>query len=141
MRYLALDVGDERIGIALSDANALIARPLEIIARVKGPTSFRRIARLVAEHEVEAIVVGLPLLPDGSEGKQVSSTRAYVRELENHVAIPIIYWDERDTTLRAHQIVAENRPGRPLRREPVDDVAAAVILQDFLNERAEEWPQ
>ena len=141
MRYLALDVGDERIGLALSDAEALIARPLGIVARVKGPASFHHIARLVAEHGIGGIVVGLPLLPDGSEGKQVRSTKAYVRGLQKHVSLPITYWDERNTTMRAHEILDEVGARTSRRKGYVDDVAAAVILQGFLDERAEERAQ
>ena len=82
MRCLALDVGDERIGVAISDENGTMARPLEIIARKAGPSSFQRIAALVAEQGVALIVVGLPLLPDGSEGAQARSTRAYLQRAD-----------------------------------------------------------
>jgi len=103
---MALDVGDERIGVALSDQTGYLARPLEIIARRPGPSSFIRIAQIVAEQGVKTIVVGLPLMPDGSEGEQVRSTRAYVAGLTQHVDVPIVYWDERLTTFRAREIMA-----------------------------------
>lgn len=145
MRHLALDVGDERIGVAISDHSGYLARPLEIIARRPGPSSFLRIAEIVAQHGVEVIVVGLPLMPDGSEGEQVRSTRAYVAGLTNHVDVPIVYWDERLTTFRAREIISEQesirgRRGRPKaetrsgkRRRRDDAVAAAVILQEYLD--------
>ena len=149
MRYLALDVGDERIGEAISDETGSLARPLEIIARVAGPSSFRRLAALIAQHGVESVVVGLPLLSDGSEGKQARSTMAYLRGLERHVALPIVLWDERSSTQQAREIIAEAagprgpdaegrfRGARKARRRADDAVAAAVILQDYLNARSE----
>ena len=128
MRYLALDVGEERIGIAISDKTGLVARPLETIIREPGPASFQRIADIVNEKEVEAIIVGLPLLLDGSKGKQVRSTQAYVQGLTAHVKIPITYWDERFSTDRAQEIMTENRS-----KHSLDAVAAAVILQEYLD--------
>ena len=137
MRYLALDVGDERIGIAISDPNALLARPLETVLRRPGPSSFLRIAQIIEEKDVEAVVVGLPLLPNGTEGKQVLSTRAYARGLKRHTGRPIVYQDERSSTLRAKEIMIQNRTGRRRRRRLNDAVAAAVILQEYLDERSE----
>lgn len=134
MRSLALDVGDERIGIAVSDMSGFLARPLEVVQRVSGPASFYRIAALVKEHNVGRIVIGLPLLADGTEGKQVESTRAYVRGLEQHVDVPIIYWDERGSTQRAQQHMIDNRRSRKRRRKRLDAVAAAVILQEYLDQ-------
>lgn len=145
MRYMALDVGDERIGVALSDQTGYLARPLEIVARRPGPSSFLHLAAIIAEQGVGTIVVGLPLMPDGSEGEQVRSTRAYVAGLTQHVTVPIVYWDERLTTFRAREIIDEQdaghgRRGRAMsetrkgkRRRRDDAVAAAVILQEYLD--------
>lgn len=138
MRALGLDVGDERIGIALSDALGTMARPLEVIARSAGAASFQRIAALVAEHAIARIVVGLPLLPGGSEGKQVASVRAYVRGLQTHVTTSIVYWDERDSSNEAARILADNAVGHRRQRRRQDAVAAAVILQDYLDQHAGE---
>ena len=133
MRHLGLDVGDERIGIAISDGGALLARPLEVVRRRPGPSSFSRIADIIAENEVGLVVVGLPLLPDGSEGEQVRSTRAYVRGLKKHIDVPIVCWDERDSTRRATEILIENQRSRRRRQRANDAVAAAVILQQYLD--------
>jgi putative Holliday junction resolvase len=133
MRHLALDVGDERIGVALSDLSGRLARPLEVISRRPGPSSFLRIARIIAENKVELVVVGLPLLPDGSEGKQVRSARAYVAGLEPHIKVPVVFWDERGSTRRAGQILLENESRKRRRKESSDMVAAAVILQEYLD--------
>mgnify|MGYP006292792125 CR=1 FL=1 len=128
MRYLALDVGEERIGIAISDETGLVARPLKTIAREPGPGSFLKIADIVEEKGIDTVVVGLPLLLDGSKGKQVRSTRAYVRGLEEHARASVKYWDERFSTNRAQEIIDENRSEHSL-----DAVAAAVILQEYLD--------
>lgn len=133
-RLLALDVGDERIGVALSDEGGQLARPLMVISRRAGPASFRRIAALVAEHGVGCLIVGLPLLPDGREGRQAASVRAYVRGLQGYVQAPIILWDERDSTAEAHEVMAANRPRARRLRGPDDAVAAAVILQRYIAE-------
>ena len=133
MRHLALDVGDERIGVAISDEKGYLARPLAVIPRRSGPFSFLRLVDLIEENGVGKIVVGLPLLPDGTEGKQVESTRAYVRGLRAHTGLPITYWDERFSTRRATQILIRNRSRRRRRQRATDDVAAAVILQEYLD--------
>ncbi|MGI6377239.1 MAG: Holliday junction resolvase RuvX [Anaerolineae bacterium] len=139
-RLLALDVGDERTGVALSDEQEQLARPLEMVPRRRGPGGFLRIAELVRTHDVRAIVVGLPLLPDGSEGKQVASTRAFGRGLERHVSVPIIYHDERDTTRRALEILAAEGQSPKRRAQQVDAAAAAVLLQDYIDEQASRNP-
>jgi len=159
VRYLALDVGDERIGVAVSDAGGLIARPLEVIPRVRGAASFRRIVALIEAYGgatdggatdggdagtdigVVGIVVGWPLLPDGSEGAQVRSTAAYIRGLQRHTDLPIIRYDERHSTARARELAVRTAVGTGAggghRTDNLDALAAAVILQEFLNERAE----
>lgn len=137
-RLLALDVGDERIGVAISDELGLLARPYGVMQRVAGPESFVRLARIVECEGVGRIIVGLPLLADGTEGKQVRSTQAYVRGLTPYVAVPIVYWDERYTTQEARDLISRMDSRR--RREPVaiDAAAAAVILQDYINEQTED---
>ena len=131
-RLLALDVGDERIGVAVGDETGTLARPLTTIRRVSGAQSYQKLAELIQLHDVSAIVVGLPLLPEGDRGKQVRSTEAYVRGLKMHISLPVCYWDERDSTRHARQI--QHRTGD--RRHSVDAVAAAVILQTYLDEGA-----
>ena len=149
MRCLALDVGEERIGVAISDELGLLARPLEIIARKAGPSSFQRIAALVVQYGVQLVVVGLPLLPDGAEGQQARSTRAYIQGLGRHVEVPMALWDERLSTQQARAIIDQvagaadwdqgrrRRGPRKARRRPDDAVAAAVILQEYLNAQSE----
>ena len=132
MRALCLDVGNERIGLALSDDLGLLARPLEIVLRVSGPASYHRIVALVEQYGIDRIVVGLPCLMDGSSGKQVASTEAYVAGLQTHTSIPIVYWDERLSSQAADAIIARNRR-RHRHTTHNDAVAAAVILQEYLD--------
>jgi len=130
MRHLALDVGDERIGVALSDETGTLASPLEIIPREAGPSSYLRLAEIIAQQQVGLIVVGFPLREDGQPGKQVRSTEAYVAGLKRHIQVPIVYWDERHTSSAAREMLAAD--GRRRRRH-LDDLAATVILQDYLD--------
>jgi len=132
VRFLCLDVGDERIGLALSDELGMVARPLEIVRRVAGPASFHRIVALCEQQQVERIVVGLPLLMDGTSGRQVQSTEAYVAGLRSHTSLPIVFWDERLSSQKADAIITQNRRRR---KHPShnDAVAAAVILQEYLD--------
>lgn len=137
-RLLALDVGDERIGVAISDDLGLLARPLTVLQRVAGPESFLRLAGIIEREGVSRVVVGLPLLPDGTEGKQVRSTQAYVRGLTSYVDVPIIYWDERYTTQEARALTSMADSRRKRGPVDVDAVAAAVILQDYISEQTED---
>ncbi len=134
MRILALDIGNERIGVAVSDELGLLARPLTVLKRVSGNESFLAIKELVRKYQTKTIIVGLPLLPSGDEGEQVASTQAYVRGMRTHMDdLEIIYVDERDTTLRAKEIMLQNKKSARDLEEHIDAVAAAVILQSYLD--------
>jgi len=133
MRYLSLDVGNERIGLAVSDESALLVRPLEVVRRGSGPGSFLRIAEIVDELAIGTIVVGLPLLPGGGAGAQVRSTEAYVRGLRKRVGTPIVMWDERNSSSEASDILSHSESSSARRRSRLDAVAAAVILQSYLD--------
>ena len=137
-RTLALDVGDRRIGIAVSDATKLIARPLCVIDR-KREDAPARIAALVAEHGADEVVVGLPLHADGNVSEQARQVQAFAESLRERLAVPLRFVDERYTTQDAQQIIAESRrkPPRVGRRSRVTDdaIAAAVILQRYLDEQ------
>jgi len=135
MRLLALDVGDERIGVAISDETGAFARPYAVIPRVRGAASYLRIREIVEQEGVARIIVGLPLLEDGRRGKQVASVEAYVRGLEQHVELPITYWYERYTTLEAQELWRETG-ARQRDRQEIDAVAAAVILRDYIEHQS-----
>lgn len=130
-RTLALDVGDRRIGVAVSDVTKLIARPLCVIDR-KREDAIVRVVALIAEHDADEVVVGLPLHANGSAGEQARQVQAFVEALRAHLKVPIRWVDERYTTQDAKQILAETRR----RKQPDydDAIAAAVILQRYLDE-------
>ncbi len=133
MRYLALDLGDRRIGIAISDATGLIARPLEVMKRTSRAADFAHVAELIEKHDVETLVVGLPLNMDATEGPQAAWVRDYSAELAKVVECPLHLWDERLSTEDAEKII--HQQGKTVRqtKEWIDAVAAAVILQNFLD--------
>jgi putative Holliday junction resolvase len=140
MRLLALDVGERRIGVAACDETGLIASPLQVIRRTSKVDDFRKIARLVRDQEVEGLVVGYPLNDDGSAGPQARSVERYVAALrsalEDHeLTLEVVLWDEYMSTQRAQTVLIETGRKVAKRRDWIDAVAAAVILQDYLDEQ------
>lgn len=131
MRYLALDLGQRRVGVALSDSIGMLARPLEVFERASRVADFAHIADLVLQHHVEAMVIGLPLQMDGNEGTQAAWVRNYTKALTKHVDLPVHFWDERLTTVEAEEIMRAQ--GKIPGKDWIDAVAAAVILQSFLD--------
>jgi putative Holliday junction resolvase len=138
MRYLALDLGERRIGVAVSDETGLIASPLAVINRKSKSEDFARIARLVREQGAGGLIIGQPLNADGSAGPQVQRVERYSEALaqdlrERGIELVISFWDEYLSTQRAQQaMLASGRKART-RRAQIDAVAAAVILQDYLD--------
>ncbi|MCG2767811.1 MAG: Holliday junction resolvase RuvX [Anaerolineae bacterium] len=131
MRVLALDVGDRRVGIAISDPIGMLARPLTVVKR--SGRDYQRIADLAKEHGVELIVAGYPRNMDGSEGEQARKVEAYLAGLEEHIDVPIELWDEQLSTFEAQRLMIEAGRRARERRERIDAAAAAVILQDYLD--------
>lgn len=123
MKVLALDYGAARTGVAVSDASGTIARPLEVVRKAATPAGLERLRELVAEHEVELVVVGLPLTLRGKRGSQALETEDFVRQLEAALDVPVETYDERFTTSLAAQ-----GPGDL----PEDARAAAHLLQSYL---------
>jgi putative Holliday junction resolvase len=135
-RSLGIDLGDVRIGLAVSDPLGCIAQPLETIERVGPRKDLQRLARRARELEVSVVVIGLPLLPSGDEGEQAAKSREFARGLERHLrGIRIELWDERLTTVEAERTMISGGAGRRRRRASVDSVAAALILQGYLDAR------
>ena len=137
MRILGLDPGERRIGIAISDPTGTLAHPLQTLVRGSREEDFSAIAALVAEHDVELVVVGWPLSLDGTEGPQARRVARYTDALAACLPVPVVSWDERFTTAAANEILRQIR-GRKGRRRArargqVDAIAAAVILQSYLD--------
>lgn len=135
MRILGLDVGDKRIGVAVSDPTGLLASAERVLRRVSRDKDLAAIASLVDELEAECIVVGLPLHLSGRSGEQAESVRRFVERLTPHVKVPIIFWDERLSTKGARQLLIEAGMRPAQRAARLDAAAAAVILQSYLDYR------
>jgi len=131
MRILALDVGDRRVGVAISDPIGMLARPLAVVKR--SGRDYKRIADLAKEHGAELIVAGYPRNMDGSVGAQARKVEAYLAGLEEYIDVPIELWDERLSTFEAQRLMIETGRRARERRERIDAAAAAVILQDYLD--------
>lgn len=134
MRVLALDVGDKRIGVAISDPSQVLARSLKVIQRSR-QQDFAAVARLVEKYEVERVVVGYPRSLDGAVGEQAKKVERYVASLAEALTVPVLLWDERLSTVSAERLMREAGLRGKKKWERVDAVAAAVILQDYLDSR------
>jgi putative Holliday junction resolvase len=136
VRALGLDLGSRRIGVALSTSDGSLATPYEVITRSRDRSSdHRAIARLAADEGAELLVVGLPLSLDGTDGPAATAARAEAEELQVATGLPVELWDERLTTVTAErELAALDLDGRA-RRRVVDKVAAAVMLQAWLDHR------
>lgn len=131
-RYLGIDYGTKRIGLAISDGLGLTARPLEVVARAELDETLRRIA---AEYTVERVVVGLPTALAGHEGESAQGARDLGAEIAHLLDVEVTYVDERFTTRMAESALLESGMKRRDRKDTVDKVAAAIILQTYLDSR------
>ena len=138
MRVIALDLGSKRVGVAVSDRSGTIATPLVVVQR-SGRTSVdhERIRAIIEEEEAVLLVVGLPLSMDGSVGKAAQAAIREAKALATVVGVPVETFDERLTTVTADRMLMEFRMRAEDRRKIIDKVAAAVILQSWLDGRAD----
>ncbi|MBJ6986213.1 MULTISPECIES: Holliday junction resolvase RuvX [unclassified Devosia] len=132
-KILGLDLGTKTIGVAISDGMRYSATPIETIKRTKFTQDAERIIELIAQNQIVAIILGLPLNMDGSEGPRVQSTRAFARNLAPKVNLPIAYWDERLSTSAVTRMMIDADMRRDRRAEVVDKLAASYILQGALD--------
>jgi putative Holliday junction resolvase len=135
MRLMGLDVGDKRIGVALSDEGAVIASPRETLERKGSQKDIAHLLELARREEVSEIVVGMPWKLDGSSGPQAEKVSRFVEALRAATSIPVLTWDERLSTVGAERAMIEADVSRAKRRGAVDRVAAALILQGYLDAR------
>src|SRR5205807_7248714 len=133
MRFLALDHGTKRIGVAVSDTMKMIAQPLEFIASEPFAAFLERIKVLILEKQVELILVGMPRNMDGSYGPAALKVQEFVAVLKEAIAIPIQTLDERLTSVQAHRFLTEAEVRGRQRKEKVDKSAAAILLQSYLD--------
>jgi len=136
MRVLALDVGERRIGVAVSDPTQTLARSLLVLERRDDEKVLASVAALVQEQGVERVVVGYPLSLRGEVGPQALRVGHFAEAMAQALEVPVELWDESYSTVDAERILRERRVYGPQRRQRVDAIAAAVILQDYLDAQA-----
>jgi putative Holliday junction resolvase len=135
MRSLGLDIGDRRIGVALSDPGGILASPLTVIDRRDESLDIEAITDIISQQGVGRVIVGLPRSLDGSLGEQAEKVKAFTQKLASHIQVPLEYRDERLTTVMAERL-RRAAGGKKLGRKARDDAqAAALILQGYLDER------
>jgi putative Holliday junction resolvase len=135
MRVMGLDVGDKRIGIAVSDALLLTAQLRPTLERERLDSDLRRLEQIVRDDEVHEVVVGQPLHMDGRESRQSAKVAKFARALAKSLKIPVVLWDERGTSAAAEEHLEEMGMKWRERRRHVDKMAAAMILQSYLDSR------
>ena len=152
-RLIALDVGEARIGVAVSDSSGILASPYTTlhVSRDEAET-WRKVQQLIRETDAEGLVIGLPVSLDGQIHGQGERVQAFAERLKQHIPIPVTFWDERLSTVEAERLLAErdqDAQGKPFRRgsrrrgptksrrkhQEIDAMAAAVILQEYLDNR------
>jgi putative Holliday junction resolvase len=133
MRILALDHGTVRIGVALSDEMKMIASPQENLAAEPFADLLAALKKLIAEKEVELIVLGLPRNMNGTYGEAADRVRAFAAKLQAELKVPLRLWDERLTSAQANRYLIEAGTRREQRKEKVDGMAAAILLQSYLD--------
>lgn len=132
-KVMALDLGEKRIGIALSDPLRIIASGYEVWQRQSRREDFAHYTAIIDKQEITLLVVGLPIPLNGIEGSRAAWVRDYTAELQQHIAIPVVFWDEALTSKQAEASLRERGKRGKKIRERVDAVAAAFILQSFLD--------
>ncbi|MFW6022201.1 MAG: Holliday junction resolvase RuvX [Halanaerobiaceae bacterium] len=135
MRSMGLDFGDRTIGVAVSDQLGWTAQSKGVIRRVNLSDDFEKIKKYINEYNIEEIIVGLPLNMDGTAGKRVEKTEQFVNFLKKRVEIPVKMWDERLSSNQAERILLEADLSRSRRKKVIDQLAAAIILQSYLDSK------
>lgn len=132
MRVMAVDYGDARTGVAISDPTGLLAGFTTVIQSHNSDFVAREIAKLVQTHGVEELIMGFPRNMDGTEGPRAALYRAFAAQLEAVTGLPVTLWDERRTTIEAHAILHDSGKKMKQHKKNVDAVAAALILEGYL---------
>lgn len=132
-RVMGIDLGDARIGIAMSDMMKIIANGYETYKRIDEETDLKHIADLIASNDVDTVVFGLPLNMDGTSGNRVETTREFADKLSQLVSARIAFQDERLTTVTAERMLISADVRRDKRKQVIDKIAATIILQTYLD--------
>ncbi|HEY3276814.1 MAG TPA: Holliday junction resolvase RuvX [Syntrophorhabdaceae bacterium] len=133
MRVLSLDVGDRRIGLALSDPTHTLAQALEVLTRTTAKKDLEALKKIAVDHDVGEIVVGLPKDLSGAMGKRGQSVADFAAEIERVTGLPVVLWDERFSTNEANRIFEMHQVNSKKRKPFIDMMAAQIILQGYLD--------
>ena len=132
-RYLAIDYGDKRVGLAISDPTRIIAQPLETILYQSQKGLISELLQIIEKYNVERVILGLPLTLKGSDSEKTKTVRNFGAVLENKLKIPLIFFDERLTSLQAQQIIRQFGKKPSEHRAKIDQFAARTLLQTYLD--------
>jgi putative Holliday junction resolvase len=133
VRYLGLDVGNRRVGIAFGDSDLHIATPVAVLVRVSIEQDAHALEKFVRDYDTAQIVVGLPRNMNGTQGEQANEVIGYAEAIGKRINVPIVFWDERLSTIEATKRTHETGARGKKSRRGIDAIAAAVILQDYLD--------
>lgn len=136
MKIVALDIGTVRIGVAASDIMEIIASAYTVYKRKDFKSDINGIAKIINDLQAGQVVIGLPLKMDGTEGQSVTMAKDFGEELSKFISVPIVYQDERLSTVTAQKILIESGMRREKRKDKVDSLAATIILQTFLDKKS-----
>lgn len=142
-KLLGLDLGDSKVGVAISDELGYTAQGMLTFRRRSLWSDLQFIEKLVAQHQIEEVVIGLPLKMNGTNSSQTEKVLAFCKELSKHLRVPVRTWDERLTTVQAMKILKHHRIRRKHHAPLVDKVAAVIILQGYLDRKSleREWAE
>lgn len=132
-RILALDVGKKRIGLAVSDALGISAQGLPTFQRTRIREDLRQLAAMIHDREISLLLVGHPLHMSGTESRQAVYTREFAERLRDETGVPVVYWDERLTTVEAERVLREAHATLAQRKKAVDRLAAVLLLENYLD--------
>ncbi len=135
-RILGLDYGEKRVGLALSDPLGITAQPLSLLDRENDPKVIGEIEKLIGPHEVELVLVGLPISLSGKDSPQTKRTRRFISKLRKRLSVKVIHWDERLSTAEADRALRDMEVRPRERKKRRDVVAAQLILQGYLDQRS-----
>ncbi len=132
MKIMAVDYGDARTGLAACDRTEFLASPIGVIHEHDFDRTVEQTAYAVEEYQIQMVVVGHPVNMDGSEGERAQKCALFAQRLREKVSVPVVLWDERSTTVTAHQYLNETNTRGKKRKDVVDEVAASIILESYL---------
>ena len=133
-RYLAIDYGEKRVGLALSDPTRTIAQSLETIVYQSRKNLIAILKEIISQQNVKKIILGLPLTMKGSDSEKTIDVRKFGAELENQIDIPLVFFDERLTSIQAQQIIRQFGKKPSKHRAKIDQIAAGILLQTYLDQ-------